>query len=101
LLAVASCAITYALLSGLTPYTPTRAGLVAMGLVNLGLGLTLAALIAWRLVRVWAERKAGRAGARLNVQLVTWFSLIAVVPAILVAVFASVTLNLGLDAMFS
>jgi two-component system nitrogen regulation sensor histidine kinase NtrY len=101
LLAVASCAITYALLSGLMPYTPTRAGLVVMGLANLGLGLTLAALIAWRLVRLWAERKSGRAGARLHVRLVTWFSLIAVVPAILVAVFASVTLNLGLDAMFS
>ena len=62
---------------------------------------SLAALIAWRLVRLWAERKSGRAGARLHVRLVTWFSLIAVVPAILVAVFASVTLNLGLDAMFS
>ena len=101
ILAVASGAVTYALLSGLTPYTPTRTGLVVMLLVNLALGLTLGALIAWRLVRLWAERKSGRAGARLHVRLVTWFSLIAVVPAITVAVFASVTLNLGLDAMFS
>ena len=65
------------------------------------MGLTLGALIAWRLVRLWAERKSGRAGARLHVRLVTWFSAIAVVPAILVAIFASVTLNLGMDAMFS
>jgi two-component system nitrogen regulation sensor histidine kinase NtrY len=101
LLAVAIGAFTYALLSGLTPYTPTRGGLVALALVNLALGLSLGALIAWRLVRLWAERKSGRAGARLHVRLVTWFSIIAVVPAILVAVFASVTLNLGLDAMFS
>ena len=70
-------------------------------LINLGLSLTLGALIAWRLVRLWAQRRSGRAGARLHVRLVTWFSMIAVVPAILVAVFASVTLNLGLDAMFS
>jgi two-component system nitrogen regulation sensor histidine kinase NtrY len=35
------------------------------------------------------------------VRLVTWFSVIAVVPAILVAIFALVTLNLGLDVMFS
>ncbi len=34
-------------------------------------------------------------------RLVTWFSVIAVVPAILVAIFALVTLNLGLDVMFS
>ena len=100
-LAVGSCSITYAALSGLTNFTPGRTGLMALFLINLGLGLTLAALIAWRLLRLWAERKSGRAGARLHVRLVTWFSLIAVVPAILVAIFASVTLNLGLDAMFS
>ena len=100
-LAVAACSATYAILSGLTPYAAGRSGLVTLLLVNLGLGLILAALIAWRLVRLWAERQSGRAGARLHVRLVTWFSVIAVVPAILVAVFASVTLNLGLDAMFS
>ena len=100
-LAVASGTVTYAILSGLTPYTPGRTGLVTLLLVNLGLGLTLAALIAWRLVRLWAERKSGRAGARLHVRLVSWFSTIAVVPAILVAIFAAVTLNLGLEAWFS
>jgi two-component system nitrogen regulation sensor histidine kinase NtrY len=101
LLAVLSCSGTYALLSGLTPYTPGSSGLVSLVLVNLSLGLTLAGLIIWRLVLLWRERNSGRAGARLHVRLVTWFSAIAVVPAILVAIFASVTLNLGLDAMFS
>ena len=101
ILAAASCSITYAILSGLTRYTPDRAGLAILFLVNLGLGLTLAALIAWRLVRLWSQRNSGRAGARLHLRLVTWFSAIAIVPAILVAIFASVTLNLGMDAMFS
>ncbi len=100
-LAVASGAVTYALLSGLTSYTPGSGALLAMLVVNLGLGLSLGGLIGWRLVRLWATRKSGQAGARLHVRLVTWFSAIAVVPAILVAVFASVTLNLGMDAMFS
>jgi two-component system, NtrC family, nitrogen regulation sensor histidine kinase NtrY len=100
-LAVVSCSATYAILSGVTSYIPSRSGLVTLLLINLSMGLTLAALIAWRLVRLWAERKSGRAGARLHVRLVTWFSIIAVLPAILVAIFASVTLNLGLDAMFS
>ena len=49
-------------------------------------------------MRLWAERRSGRAGARLHVRLVAWFGAIAVVPAILVAIFAAVTLNLGLDA---
>jgi two-component system nitrogen regulation sensor histidine kinase NtrY len=100
-LAIMSCSATYAILSGLARYTPTRAGLVVLLLINLSFSLILGALIAWRLVRLWAQRRSGRAGARLHVRLVTWFSIIAVVPAILVAVFASVTLNLGLDAMFS
>jgi two-component system, NtrC family, nitrogen regulation sensor histidine kinase NtrY len=101
LLAAASGAITYAILSGLTPWAPSRGGLIALLLVNLTLGLSLGALIAWRLVRLWAERKSGRAGARLHVRLVAWFGTIAVVPAILIAIFAAVTLNLGLEAWFS
>jgi two-component system, NtrC family, nitrogen regulation sensor histidine kinase NtrY len=100
-LAVASCSATYAVLAGLTSYSPTGPMLEVLLLANLSLGLALSALIAWRLVRLRAERKSGQAGARLHGRLVTWFSAIAVVPAILVAIFASVTLNLGLDAMFS
>ncbi len=101
LLSAASGAVTYAILSGVTPWTPSRGGLIALLLVNLTLGLSLGALIAWRLVRLWAERKSGRAGARLHVRLVAWFGTIAVVPAILIAIFAAVTLNLGLEAWFS
>jgi len=100
-LAVLSGAITYAILSGLIPWTPGRPGLIVLLLINLTLGLSLGALIAWRLVRLWTERKSGRAGARLHVRLVTWFGTIAVVPAILIAIFAAVTLNLGLEAWFS
>ena len=92
---------SYAILSGVTGYTPSRVTYDIMLLGNFSLCLILGALIAWRLVRLWAERKSGRSGARLHVRLVTWFSVIAVIPAILVAIFASVTLNLGLDAMFS
>jgi two-component system nitrogen regulation sensor histidine kinase NtrY len=101
LLAVISGVTTYMLLTGLTPYTLDRTGLIVLMLINLALVLTLATLIGWRLARLWATRRSGRAGAKLHVRLVAWFSLIAVVPAILVAVFAAVTLNLGLDAMFS
>ena len=101
LLAMASGAVTYTLLSGLTPYTLGATGLALLGLTNLALGLLLALLIAWRLGRLWSGRKSGRAGAKLHMRLVVWFSAIAVVPAILVAVFATVTLNLGLNEMFS
>ena len=92
---------SYAILSGVTGYTPSRVTYDIMLLGNFSLCLILGALIAWRLVRLWAERKSGRAGARLHVRLVTWFSAIAVVPAILVAIFAAVTLNLGMESLFA
>ncbi len=46
-------------------------------------------------------RRRGRAGARLHVRIVGLFSVIAAAPAILVAVVASVTLDRGLDRLFS
>jgi two-component system nitrogen regulation sensor histidine kinase NtrY len=75
-LAALSGCVTYALLTGLTPFAPTRTGLAVLLLLNLSLVLTLGALIAWRVVRLWAERRSGRAGAKLHVRLVSWFSAI-------------------------
>ena len=66
----------------------------------------LTVLAAARLIgrEVW-QRGAGAparpGGARLHVRIVALFSLIAAVPAILVAVVASVTLDRGLDRWFS
>ncbi len=99
--AIISGGVTYAHLTGMMPYEPTPQVLVILLLVNLTLVLTLAALILWRLVGLWAERRSGAAGARLHLRLVAQFSIIAVVPAVLVAVFAGLSLNLGVEAWFS
>jgi two-component system, NtrC family, nitrogen regulation sensor histidine kinase NtrY len=101
LLSILSGVVTYATLTGVGPYTATPTSLVALLLINLTLGLSLGALIAWRLVRLWSERRSGRAGAKLHVRLVAMFMAIAIVPAILVAFFAAVTLNLGIENWFS
>jgi two-component system nitrogen regulation sensor histidine kinase NtrY len=101
MLAVVSGCFTYALLTDLLPYHLGRAGQIALLVFNLALVLSLATAIGWRIARLMATRRSGRAGAKLHVRLVTWFSAIAVIPVILVAIFAAVTLNLGLDQMFS
>jgi len=101
LAAVVSGAVTYATLTGLAPFEPTPGILVIMLLVNVILVLALGALIAWRMTRLWAQRRDRAAGARLHVRLVGMFAAIAVVPAILVAIFAAVSLNLGIEAWFS
>jgi two-component system nitrogen regulation sensor histidine kinase NtrY len=101
LLAVSSGVFTYCSVMGFLPYTLTRSGITGLLLVNFVLVLTLGALIAWRVVRLWSERRAGEAAARLHVRLVGMFCAMAVVPAIFVAVFAVVTLNLGVEQWFS
>jgi two-component system nitrogen regulation sensor histidine kinase NtrY len=101
LLAVMSGVATYATVTGLVPYHPTSRMLIALLLTNLALVLSLGGLIGWRLMRLWIARRSGIAGAKLHVRLVALFSAIAVIPAILVAVFAAVSLDLGLEAWFS
>jgi two-component system nitrogen regulation sensor histidine kinase NtrY len=101
LLSILSGVVTYAALAKAGSGSLSQGGLIALLIVNLALGLTLGGLIAWRLARLWMERRSGRAGAKLHVRLVTMFSTMAVVPAILVAIFAAVTLNLGMESWFS
>ncbi len=101
LLAVVSSGVTLAVLTGEVPGDPRAGTLLTVLLVNVVLVALLAGLIGWRLIRLWAERRSGIAGAKLHVRLVAMFAAVAVVPAILVAVFAAVTLNLGVEAWFS
>jgi two-component system nitrogen regulation sensor histidine kinase NtrY len=93
---------SFVLLAGGSPLGPTRPGqIVAMVLANASVLLLLAASLAARLVRVWAERRRGGAGARLHVRLVMLFGVVAVVPALIVGAFAAVFFNLGIQAWFS
>ncbi|MGO4610558.1 PAS domain-containing sensor histidine kinase, partial [Variovorax sp. 2RAF20] len=61
----------------------------------------LMALIAREVSRLLKARKRGRAAARLHIRIVVLFSIVAITPAILVAIFASITLNAGLDRWFA
>ncbi len=65
------------------------------------LALALGVLIARRIVRNWSRRTAGGAATRLHIRLVVLFSLVAVIPAILVAVFSGLFLNYGIETWFS
>ena len=63
--------------------------------------LTVAALVAARLARMVAARRAQSAGSRLHLRLTGVFAGMALVPTILVAVFAGLTVNIGLEGWFS
>ncbi len=63
--------------------------------------LLLGAVVARRLVSMWSARKRGRAGSGLHIRIVMLFSLVAVAPAVLVAVFAAMFLNIGIQSWFN
>lgn len=101
ILALTCACLSFFLLMGLTPIQPTESvvfwALAVNGLLTSLLVLELALEVAM-LIRA---RRRGRAAARLHIRIVGLFSIVAVVPAILIAVVASITLNRGLDHWFS
>ncbi|MFT7253996.1 MAG: two-component system nitrogen regulation sensor histidine kinase NtrY [Paracoccaceae bacterium] len=63
--------------------------------------LSIAALVLHRVTRMIAARRAKSAGSRLHLRLTGVFALVALLPTVLVAVFAMVTVNMGLEGWFS
>src|ERR1700710_2141204 len=100
-IALLSAFLTFMVLSGLTPIEPTRHVVYSFLLINAATILLLVGIIVREVWLVIQARRRGRAAARLHVQIVSLFSIIAVLPAVLVAVVANVTIDRGLDRLFS
>ena len=98
--ALALAIATFVLLSGGAPITLRPNLIFATVLANALVLLLLGAVLAGRLTRVWVERRRGSAGSRLHVRLVLLFSVVAVTPSIVVAVFATAFFNLGIQSWF-
>jgi two-component system nitrogen regulation sensor histidine kinase NtrY len=92
---------TYTILTGLSPIKPTPDIITWLLGGNLVLVLIMVGMILWQVWSLVIARRRGTAGAGLHIRLVSLFSLIAALPALIVAAFAAVTLNRGLDAWFS
>ena len=99
--ALASGVATYLALTGAPPFGPRPGVVLSLLYLDLVLLLLLAALVAKRLVEVWVERRRGLAGSRLQIRLVGLFSLIAVLPTIIVAVFSYLFFSFGVESWFS
>lgn len=92
--------ITFVVLFGLTPIEPNDRIVRAALIVNSILAIILAILIWVEVRKLIRSRRNGRAAARLHIRIVGLFALVATIPAILVAIIASVTLDIGLDRWF-
>ncbi len=80
------------------PDLPLLRAVVVADLVYI---LVVAALVLGRIARLITARRTSAAGSRLHLRLSGLFAVIALVPAITVAVFAVITINIGLESWFS
>jgi two-component system nitrogen regulation sensor histidine kinase NtrY len=92
---------TYIVLSG--PLSLGADPELVLGLLYLDviLLLLLGVVVARRLVQLFQSHRKGSAGSRLHARLVALFSVVAVAPAIVVAIFAVMFLHYGMEAWFS
>jgi two-component system nitrogen regulation sensor histidine kinase NtrY len=99
--ALLSATVTFAVLAGLTPIAPTHQVVVSVLAVDALASLLLIGVIGREIWNIMQARRRGRAGARLHVRIIGLFSVVAAVPAVLVAIVASITLDRGLAPWFS
>ncbi|MDB5526008.1 MAG: ntrY [Rhizobium sp.] len=99
--ALVAALVTLAVLLGFTPIEPVDNVVIASVVINAIFVVALLTLVGYELYRLIKARARGRAAARLHIRIVSLFSIVAIAPAILVAVIASLTLNAGLDRWFS
>src|ERR1700716_2869271 len=100
-IALLSTFLTFVVLTGLTRIEPTREVVVSFFLINAAIILLLVGIISYEVWLLIQARRRGRAAARLHVQIVSLFSVIAVLPAVMVAVVANITIDRGFDRLFS
>ncbi|MCK7611468.1 sensor histidine kinase NtrY-like [Roseibium sediminicola] len=98
--ALVSIGVTFSILMGLTSIDPTRDVIMTAMTINGALAAVLLGVITFEILKLWQARRRGRAAARLHVRVVALFSLVAAVPAVLMAILAAVTLDRGLDRWF-
>ncbi|SFG47695.1 sensor histidine kinase NtrY-like [Methylobacterium gossipiicola] len=99
--ALVSAIATFLILAGVIRVTPTpTVGLTLLG-INVALVLGLIVVIAWEARVFLHARRANAAVARLHTRIVGLFSLIAILPTVLLAVVAAVTIDRGLSLGFT
>lgn len=100
IMAVASLAGTGVLLFSDDPFGPNPQTLLVIVLFNIVFLLVLGAYISWKVTGLWIARRKGSIGSRLQTRIVVMFSLVAVIPTVIVVVFSISFFNLSLQSWF-
>ncbi|MEN2495113.1 MAG: Adaptive-response sensory-kinase SasA [Hyphomicrobiaceae bacterium hypho_1] len=92
---------TYFILTGLTPIVPHSSVVLAVLFTNVAMIIAMIVVISWPIGNLWRAWHDRVPGARLHGRVVGLFSIIAAIPAILLAVAATTTFSRSLDGWFS
>ncbi len=96
-----SGASAYALFTNAEPLSPTRDNLYIFVLFITILLLVLMTLVVRQVIHLWSAGQKGAAATRLHKRIVTLFSVVAITPTIIVAIFSVMFFEFGLQAWFS
>ncbi|MFD1703954.1 ATP-binding protein [Methylopila henanensis] len=99
--ALLSALVTFVVLTGRFDIEPTEEATRIAVYVNASFVGLLLLIILWEARAFWIARRRGQAGSQIHGRLVGLFSIVAVTPAALLAIFAVVTLDRGFDSWFS
>ncbi len=100
-LSLVSGLATYLILTGLTPIVPRNMVVVWVLLINAMLIIAMIAVVTWQVRDLWMAWRARVPGARLHIRIVALFSVIAALPAILLAAGATTTFSRTFDSVSS
>ena len=92
---------SYLILTGLTSITPTHNVVVTVLALDLVFVLILLPIVIWQIWRLSSASRRQIAGARLHLRIVALFSIIAVLPAMILAVSSSIGFDRALSQLFS
>jgi two-component system nitrogen regulation sensor histidine kinase NtrY len=93
--------ITFLLVTGFLPIPATHEVVLTVLLIDAALVLVLIVLIAREILMLRRARRAGQAAARLHERVVRLFAIVAAIPVAIIAIAASVTLDRGMESIFS
>lgn len=99
--AILAVIATYVALTKAPPFIKSRKFLIFILSIDFIFLMTFAALVAKNVASLWAERRSGEAGSKLHSRIVATFSLLAIVPTILVAGFSAIFFNIVINSWFN
>jgi two-component system nitrogen regulation sensor histidine kinase NtrY len=99
--ALLSSVATFLILNGLTSIVPTSDVVLGSLAINAAFVVAIMAIVGFQVIKLLRARKRQAAGASLHFRIAGVFSLVALFPAVLLAIFATVSIDRTFDTFFS